>query len=163
MTEQNIQNLEQEYPSVELAYPIAVAAYETAAKRLDSVDGRLQTILAFTVTVSVAATSIAGGRGVNFNSGWFYAAIVFFVISISIGVWARLTGNIYILKPSHLYQEWLSNPTWEFKKDMIYFAGNDFDANMKLVHLKWQCSVAITFLFVLQAVCQTVWVLSVHP
>lgn len=160
MSETNIQTLEQQFPSVELAYPLAVAAYDNATKRLDSVDGRLQTILAFIVTVSVVVPSIASGRGVSFQSGWFYAALIIFVASIGIGTWARLAGNLRLLKPSHLFQDWLSDSEWQFKKDMIYYAGQDFDANMRLVTLKWKCSVTVTLLFVLQAVCQTVWVLS---
>jgi hypothetical protein len=160
MNEQNIQTLEQQFPSVELAYPLAVAAYDSATKRLDSIDGRLQTILAFIVTVSVIVPSIAAGRGVSFQSGWFYAALIVFIVAIGIGIWARLTGDVRLLSPSNLFQEWLSDSEWQFKKDMIYHAGQDFDKNMKLALLKWRCSVAVTLLFVLQAVCQTVWVLS---
>jgi len=112
---------------------------------------------------AIAVPSIASGRGIQFHSCWFYAALALLIISIAVGTWARLTGNIRILKPSHLFQEWLGDSEWQFKKDMIYYAGQDFDANMKLVTLKWQCSVAVTLLFVLQAVCQTVWVISARP
>ncbi len=41
--------MEKTYPSVELVYPIAVASYDAALRRLDTIDGRLQTVLAFIV------------------------------------------------------------------------------------------------------------------
>jgi len=160
MNEQHAHNLEQEYPSIELAYPIAVASYDVAARRLDTIDGRLQTIMAFIVTVSVAVPSTAGGRGVHFRSLWFYAALFLFIASIGLGTYARLIGKLRVLKPSHLFQDWLGDPLWDFKKDMIYFAGQDFDANISLVNSKWRCSVAITILFVLEAICLSVWILA---
>ncbi len=163
MGDENIEELEKEFPSVELAYPLAVASYESASKRLDSVDGRLQTILAFIVTVSVAIPSIASGRGIPFQSYWFYASFFFFVSGIGVGIWARLYGNVRLITPTNLFQDWLRDSKWQFQKDMIYHAGQDFDANMKLVNQKWRCSVAVTLLFVLQAVCQTVWVLGSRP
>jgi hypothetical protein len=154
----NIEDLKNQYPSVDLAYPIAVASYEVAAKRLDTVDGRLQTILAFIVTVSVAVPSVAGSRGASFQSPWFFAALIVFLGAIATGTYARLVGMLRVLKPSQLYLDWLGDPEWEFKKNMIHFAGQDFDANLRLVNFKWKCSVAVTILFAAEAVCLAAWV-----
>lgn len=151
---------EDDYPSVDLAYSIAVASFEVAAKRFDSIDGKLQTLMAFVATVSVAIPSLAAGRGITFSSRWLYIAAVFFLVSMALGVWARLMGTLKVLMPSVLFREWLSVPGWEFKKDMIYYAGTAFDDNLKIVALKWKCTVIMTVLFVLEVLCLTAWVLS---
>ena len=154
----DVETLKKEFPSVDLAYPIAVASYEVAAKRLDTVDGRLQTILAFIVTVSLAVPSVAGGRGLPFGSAWFYTAVGVFLAAVALGTYARLAGKLRVLKPSNLYEGWLDLPEWTFKKDMIYFAGEDFVKNLRLVNFKWKCSVVVTILFVAEAVCLAAWV-----
>ncbi|MCK7579882.1 MAG: hypothetical protein MZV65_32095 [Chromatiales bacterium] len=56
------------------------ASYETAAKRLDSIDNRLQTLLAFVAAVSVAVPSIAHARGCRFSPLWFYGAVTLFAL-----------------------------------------------------------------------------------
>ncbi len=158
MDKQNELPLEQQYPSVELAFPLAIVSYDVAIKRLDTMDGRLQTIMAFVVTVSAAIPSIAGPRGVRFQSIWFYIATAIFIITIAIGTYARLMGTIKVLKPKMLFEHWLHKPAWEFKKDFISFAGDDFEHNVGLVEHKWKCTVAITLLFFFQTVCLAVWV-----
>lgn len=160
MNEQNDQTLEQLYPSVELAYPIAVASYDVALRRLDAMDGRLQTILAFVVTVSAAIPALASNRGVNFRSCWLYAAIVTFILTIGFGTYARLMGKIKVLKPEMLFNHWLHKPLWEFKKDFVAFAGDDFNHNLALSELKWKFTVAITLLFFLEAIFLAVWVVG---
>jgi hypothetical protein len=85
-------NNEQTYPSVDLAYQIAVASYDSAVKRLDTIDGRIQTILAFIVSVTVAVPSIGGARGISFNSVWFISAVVVTVAAIGIGIYAPTGG-----------------------------------------------------------------------
>lgn len=157
------EELEQSYPSVELAHPIAVASYDVALKRLDSIDGRLQTILAFVTAISAAVPTIAGARGVTFRSFWFYASASFFLVIVVLGIYARLAGNVLVLNPSMLFDDWLDKPTWEFKKDFISFAGDAFDHNIALVDLKWRHSVTITILFSAQAVCLAAWILGNRP
>jgi hypothetical protein len=154
------EELEKTYPAVELAYPIAVAAYEVALKRLDGMDGRLQTILAFIVAVSAAVPPVAANRGIHFRSPWFYAALGIFILSVVIGTWARLAGAPKVLNPRKAFNHWLHKSDWEFKKDFIAFAADDFDYNRKLVKLKWLSTVAITLLFACQAVCLAVWVMG---
>lgn len=152
------EELEKTYPAVELAYPLAVASYDVSLKRLDGMDGRLQTIMAFIVAVSAAVPPVAANRGIHFRSPWFYAALVIFVFSVGIGTWARLAGAPKVLNPRKAFDHWLRKSDWEFKKDFIAFAANDFDYNRKLVQFKWLCTIAITLMFSFQAACLVVWV-----
>src|SRR5688572_21643982 len=94
------------YPGVELAYPIAVASYDVALRRLDVMDGRLQTLMAFIVAVSAAVPSIAANRGIQFRSYWFYAALISFVLAI--GDWhCQKSGLRLVLRiNSRLHYLW---------------------------------------------------------
>ncbi|HEV2617971.1 MAG TPA: hypothetical protein VGU63_15340 [Candidatus Acidoferrales bacterium] len=152
--------LAQKYPSIELAYPIAVASFDVAARRLDIVDGRLQTILAFIVTVSAAVPSVAARSGVCFASGWFYLGLALFVICVTLGTYARLSGKLKVLSPANLFAEWLADQPEVFQKDMVYYAGQAFAANLHLVKRKWQFSVWVTTLFAIEIAVLVVWVLS---
>lgn len=154
---------EEEFPSVELAYPIAINAYEVALKRLDTMDGRLQTIVAFAVSVFGGFVSFASGSKIPFGACWFVIATLACVIATGLGVYGRLSGDVKMLKPSNLFAEWLSNEKWEFQKDVIYYAGKAFDENMNLVTKKWRISVYVTILFAIEVAGLTVWVLVGRP
>jgi len=159
----SIETDERKFPSVELAYPIAVTAYEVALKRLDTMDGRLQTIVAFAVSVYGGFVSFASGSRISFASCWFLVATLLCIFAVGLGIYGRLSGNVRMLKPSHLYAEWLSDNKWEFQKDMIYHAGKAFDENMSLVASKWRTSVYVTVLFAIEVAGLTVWVLVGRP
>lgn len=154
---------DKEFPSVELAYPIAINAYELALKRLDTMDGRLQTIVAFAVSVFGGFVSFASGSKILFGSCWFVIATLSCVSAAGLGVYGRLSGDVRMLKPTNLFVGWLSNEPWEFQKDMIYHAGKAFDENMNLVTKKWRISVYVTILFATEVAGLTVWVLAGRP
>ncbi len=148
------------FPSMGLAYDIAINSYEVMIKRLDSVDGRLQTMLALFATVTAAIPAIAGNRGLVFNSPWFYAAISAMALATIITAIARLMGEVNVLDPSKLSDEVLRQSEWEFKNQVILHAGPAFNANYDLVYRKWVLAVVVTFLFFLGAGCMTVWVVK---
>lgn len=152
-------NLKRDYPSIELVYPIAVNSYEVATKRLDVMDGRLQTITAIMVTVSVAFVGFLGARGVRFDNVWFFVSVVLFLLGVVLGMAGRLIGNVRLLDPETLYDGWLHVQEFEFKKDMIYAAGQAFSQNMRLVGFRWRVSVILTVLFVVQMICLGLWAL----
>jgi hypothetical protein len=147
------------YPGVELAYPLAAESYDVALKRLDAMDARLQTILAFIVATSAAVPTLGAGR-VHFQSGYFYAAVFCFVIAIIGGTLARLLGRVKVLVPRHAFNHWLHKPDWEFKMDFINQAASDFEINTTTIERKWRCSVAITLLFFVQTAFLAAWVLD---
>ena len=163
MESENSNPLEQQYPRVDLAYPMAVSSYDTAMKRSDTIDGKLQTILAFVAVVTVAVPSIANARGVSFASYWFYFGLLFFISIVVIGIYARLTGAVRVISPDLLFEDWLHKTAWEFKKDFIAFAGNDFNHNLKLINYKWKLATLITVLFFFQVACLAAWVLGIGP
>jgi len=154
---------EDQYPSVDLAYQIAVDSYDAAIKRIDSIDGRLQTLLTFAGTIGVAVPSAGVSRGlVSFRSPWLYLAILSFVLAIIVGSYARFSGTIRLLDPGVFYQKWLHFSPWEFKKNLIFFAAEDFECNTKLGKRNWDLSIVVLILFLLEVAFLVLWVAKAH-
>jgi hypothetical protein len=148
---------EEDYPGVEQAYPFAVASYELAQKRLDIIDSRLQTIVALGVTLSLPVPALLATRGANFRSWWFIGAACVFVCAIAVGTFARIVGHITVLHPSDFYAKWLRFPEWEFKKNLIFFAGQHFEKNRTLARNRGLCTTLTFLLFILEGVLLAVW------
>jgi hypothetical protein len=156
--EPDARRLEERYAGVNPAYQLAISSYDNLVKRLDAYDGRIQTILAFAASTTAVVPSVANANGLHFRSVWLYLALAAFAFTLLLGTYARLSGTVRLLNPSTLYEKWLHFSEWEFKKNFIYFAGKDFEANKALIEKKWKLSVAVSCLFFLEAVLLVVWV-----
>ena len=104
-------------------------------------DGRLQTIMAFAAATTAPGSQRCVRQGLSFHSKLLYLAIACFVVELIVGTYARLCGSVRLLNPATLYEKWLEWPPWEFKKNFIYWAGEDFKDNVALVKKKWALSV----------------------
>lgn len=162
MENTNQQIIEATYPGVELAYPIALSSYETFLKRLDALDGRIQTTQAFLVTITLALPAIAASKNIKFASTWFLVALGAFALSNILTIVARLKGTIILLHPSVLYDEYLSYTDWEFKKNVIYWAGRHVDHNNQVLALRARLLTGACFTFLVEAVALVVWVSANH-
>jgi hypothetical protein len=153
--------LEEKFPSVELAYDIAVASNDGLVKRLDWIDGRIQTMVAFFVSITAAVPALAAARGVGFRSGWFYLAIALMILATILACKTRLSGEVALLDADKLNSDrWLSLSEWEFKNYMIQAAAQAFVVNNKLITNKWRWSVAISIVFLLGSLCLVGWVVA---
>ena len=146
------------YPGVELAYDLTVNACESIIKRLDVMDGRLQTILAFAATTTAIVPSVANSRGLTFRSNWLYAALGLFVAQLLIGTIARSFGYIKLVRPQVLWERWLEKDTWLFKKDYVFFGKQHFDHNAALLRRRWWLMLLISFLFFIEVILLVVWI-----
>ena len=149
---------ESAYPSVDLAYDIAVASYDSIIKRLDVMDGRLQTILAFSATTTAVVPTVANARGLSFRSWWLYLALASFALQLIIGTIARSAGSVRLLKPETFYLKWLHKSHWQFKKDLVYWASQDFNDNATLLERRWRLAVSVSVLFFIEVLLLLVWV-----
>jgi hypothetical protein len=156
------EELEKKYPSVDLAFQLATASQDAVIRRLDSVDGKLQTLLAVAVGITAGIPTIGSARGIPFNSIWFYLAVIAMVAALILSFIARLTGEVKMLNPNELYQKWLHFSEWEFKKNLIRFAGKAFEANNALIYRKWRLTILISLILFLEAVFLTIWVIVAH-
>ncbi|MDT4895908.1 MAG: hypothetical protein QOH25_985 [Acidobacteriota bacterium] len=162
MSQNEVKTIKKTYPSVDLAYSFAVASYEVAQKRIDAVDSRLQTLLALGATVSLPIPVLANAKALSFNSTWFIAAACAFAFAMIAGTVARLRGRIILLHPSQLYQSWLHFSEWEFKKNMVYFAGQHFEANRSLAEIRGRLTTLTASLFLVEGVCLAMWAVVHH-
>jgi hypothetical protein len=158
MTDENNSTPKEKYPSVDVAYDIAVASFDSVAKRLDTLDGRIQTMLAFALTAILAVPTLGKARDLPLTSRWFQGAMVAVFIAISISVHARLTGKVKMLSPTQLWDGWLHLSEWQFKKDFIFFAAKAYKANTALLNRKWRLSVLSMLIFALALILLVVWI-----
>ncbi|HEX8163118.1 MAG TPA: hypothetical protein VF538_14710 [Pyrinomonadaceae bacterium] len=154
------ENKEQQYPSVDLAYKFAVDSYDIALKRLDMMDTRIQTLLAFATTVSLAVSTALVGKGAKFASAGLAPAAAAYVLGVVVGFYARLTGDVIVLNPKHLFDQWLHYSEWEFKKNFIYYAGENFEHNAEQINRKGRLALLASILFLLETGLLAIW--AVH-
>jgi hypothetical protein len=93
----------QEFPGVELAYPLALSAYDTMQKRMDIVENRLQTLIAFATTLTLAFIAAVSSKGFDFHSRLFYAAIALYIAGVCVGFGARLWGSLKLFDLSKAF------------------------------------------------------------
>ncbi len=76
------------------------------------------------------------------------------------GVFGHGQKNVRLIDPQALYENSLSWSKWEFKKNALYLAGQDFKDNAALVDRKGSYISAMTILVVLEVMCLGGWVLA---
>ena len=71
---------ESKWPSADLAHQYVIPSYDLVLKRLDSVDGRIQTLITLSATMVIAAPVFLKSvfQESDFTSNWLYAAIAAF-------------------------------------------------------------------------------------
>jgi len=151
-----------DYPSVDLAYDLAVQSYDSAHKRWEAADTRLQTLLTFTVTVELALPPLLHTNvpQTRFRSAWFIFAVVVYVLSTGIGVFLRFWKGLILLNPKHIYNKYLGYSEWEFKKNIIFWAGEDYEANHKMINLKVKSTIVMLILFLVGDLLLISWVID---
>ena len=129
---------ESKYPSVDLAYEFAKSSYDWMLNRIEAMNSKLQGLLTLATAVTAAMTILAKSifDNVDFQSALFRGAIAAYILLVFIGTFGLCKGGVKLVHPKNLYEKWLSNSTWEFKKDTIYFSGQDFEDNNKIIEAK---------------------------
>lgn len=150
---------ESTWPSVSLAYEFVRPSYEFMAHRLDAVEGRIRALLTLAASATFAApvfvTSIVGKP--DFRSPWLIASLVLFGLTVLLGIAAHMAGSVRVASPRLLYENWLHYSEWEFKKNMVYWAGVDFEANSARVNTKGWIATVIGGILLAEGVCLIVW------
>ena len=162
MDNEESKQAENQWPSVGLAYDFAKSSYDWVQNRFDAANGRIEFLLTFASTVTVAAPVFIKAlyTDIGFGSSWFKAAIIVFVLSAIVGIAGRMYGGLKLVSPQTLYDKWLSRSEWEFKKDTIYFAGQHFEYNASQVNKKANLAILMSVLLVAEIVFIVLWVAS---
>lgn len=158
--ENKVNNEESKYPSVDLAYEFVKPSYDWLQNRLDAVNGRIEFLLTFSSSITIAAPVFVKAlfRDISFGSCWFVGAIVVFVLIALVGLMGRISSGLKLISPQKLYNKWLGWSEWEFKKNAIYWAGKHFQHNALLINKKANFGIAMTILLAIEVVFIVLWI-----
>lgn len=148
------------YPSISLAYEFVKPSYDWMLNRLQAIDSKIQGLLTFATAITAAIPVFAKALHVDFNSAWFYAAIIAYVSFAVLGTVGLRFGKVRLINPGMLYEKWVYKTIWQFQKDGIYFAGKDFKDNKNLVERKSLFRDSMAILFVGEVLCVIVWIIT---
>jgi hypothetical protein len=152
---------EQTYPSVFFAYDIAIKSYNWAIQRSDAIDGSIDKLLAWITSITIGIIAIISGKEMFMSvySIWFYLGMGSFIIAILIGVYSKVRGSLNLLSIGIIYEQYLHLGEWEFKKDIIYWAGEAFQKNQKYINWKGKLSIAMIIFFLMEVIFFAKWLI----
>ena len=148
------------WPAVDRAYDFVLPSYQLLASRFEAADTRLTALLTLTSTLTLAVPILAKSvqPTISFASAFFVSGMVIFVLSALVGILGRVIGALTLPDPMIIYQKSLQKTEWEFKKDQIYFAGENFAANLQAIRRKGNISIAVTIALLLEVFVFAVWI-----
>lgn len=149
-----------EWPGLEPAQAFVLPSYQWAIARVDAADSRLQTLMTFVATVTLAIPTLSRGfaSAISFSSPWLIAALAVAIWIVFDGLLARTRGALAIVNPMALYNESLKLKKWEFQRDALYHAGKHLQKNVTLVESKAAAVSRMTWLFFLEVALLFIWV-----
>ena len=140
---------ESAWPGVEFAYDFVVPSYDWALRRYEASNGRLQNVVALTLTVTTAVPILSRfvAPDADILSPLFLAAVSIAAMVVIGGALSVSLGELALASPARLFQEHLGAGRWEFKKNQIYWAGQHLEANIRQVNRKVRVAFALTVAF----------------
>lgn len=150
-----------DYPGVALAYDIAVESYALAERRRDAVHQRIDTLLSFVTTVTVAALVVVAAvfENPDFGSPLLWAAGGAYALLVLAGLAARSWGSLQQISPKLLYEQWLHLDETEFRSRMIYWAGEHATEARKVTIRKAAVATGMSALFVAEGALFLIWLI----
>jgi hypothetical protein len=156
------QRPDEQWPSVGLAYAFVQPSYEWMQRRLDVMEARLQAAQTLLVSITLAVP-VFGQMVLQkpvFTSGWFIAAITCFFAAVGATLCGRIGGVIKLPDPTKLH-DLVGYSEWEFRKTLVYRAGEDMASNRALVDWKWKTMIAAVCLAAIEVFCFALWLRGV--
>ena len=149
-----------DYPSLDLAYPFVQPAYDLAVRRMDAAVHRIDSALRFasTLTLAIPVVAKAALPGLEWITPWSFLAGLAFLALFVLGAVSLTSGGLKLIDPGELFESWLDNPPAQFRKDLLYFAGEDFAANLASINRKGQAAVWMSWLFLLELLFLALWI-----
>ena len=148
-----------DYPSTGLAYEFVRPSYEWMLGRIDAAETRAQRVQVFAATLTFAAPVLVRTitPAITLDSGWFYAAVVAFVIILVLGVLIRLAGPVTLPSIKIMREQWLHLSEQQFRQDTVFFAAKHFDANHQAVNRRGNVVIGMTLAFGVEVLLFLVW------
>lgn len=152
----------QEYPGTDLAYDIAVSSYSLSERQWDAAHQRIDVLLSFVTTVTVAAPIVATAvlDSPDFRSPLLIAAGGVYLGFVVAALIVRSFGSLRQLSPKLLYDGWLHLDEAEFKRRMIFWAGQHADEARRKTYLKALAATLLVGLFVVEGALFLNWLVE---
>ena len=148
------------YPSLELAYQFVIPSYTNMLNRLASVEDRIQRFMIFVATLTAAIPLIAvglNGDAKHLASYWTLLSLISFFAFVIVSIRGRSLGEVVMIDPGNLNDEWQSKSREEFYRDILSDAGKHYTRNNKLVFRKDQWANIAIGCFAVEMVFWIVW------
>ncbi len=147
------------YPSIELAYHDARASYDITLRRLDAIDKRLDTLQATAATISFAVPVLIKTLQTNatLKSPWLLIALSLFALVEFAATVVRAWGGVTVVDPRALYTKTLHLPPRVYHLRAVYWAGQHFEKNRKVINLKGAAANGLTAAVVIEFALLLVW------
>lgn len=150
---------ENEWPSIDTAYGFVLPSYQLLTSRFEAADSRLGSLMTTAAALTVAAPAAA--RVVNpfvaFDSPLFLGAAGLFVVLMTCGLIARITGSLTLPNPRIIHETALAKPEWKFKADALSISGQHFDDNARVINAKGNWSIALTVMLLIEVLLLVAW------
>lgn len=151
----------EKFPSVDLGYDVAMGSYRTTFQRFDIIKNGIDRTLTWMLSFNLGLIVILADKSekVQFHSWWFYSAILLFFIAFIMGMSAKVKKLKAIRSPKVIFEKWLKKTEWQFKKDSIFFAGQNYDTNKRINDYNGIISDCIIGLFMLEIILLALWII----
>lgn len=148
--------------AVELAYGIALSSYVSAREQWESVHRRLDTLLSFVTTVTIAAPVAAEAvlDEPDFSSLLIVSAGAVYLLIVLIALIARSFGAIQQISPRELHANWLQYTEEEFREGIIDWSGDHNDHAQVLIDRKNLAANVMALLFAAESLLVIAWVVT---
>jgi hypothetical protein len=107
--------------------------------------------------------STSSDNSSNFGSPWFIAGILNYGLLILAGTVAAFVTETRLVDPGKVYETMLELSEWEFKKDVIALAGDDFRANANTATRLGLVALGMALLMAAEVGSLTVWAAQTVP
>jgi hypothetical protein len=156
-----VQPEKDQWPAVDRAYDFVMPSYQLLAGRFEAADARLTALLTLTSTLTLAVPVFAKNvqSNTSFASPFFVCGMLAFMLGAIVGIFGRVTGSLVLPNPMVIYEKSLHRSEWEFKKNQIYFAGENFTANAQAIRKKGNVAICVTVALLLEVVAFAMWVI----
>ena len=145
-----------------MAYDIALGSYVSVREQWESVHRRLDTLLSFVTTVTIAAPVAAQAvlDHAGFESPMVVSAGAVYVVIVLIALIARSFGAVQQISPRELHENWLNYAEEEFREGIIDWAGEHNDHAHVLIGRKNLAANVMALLLVAEALLLIAWIVT---
>jgi hypothetical protein len=152
------------FPAVDRAYDFVIPSYQLLINRFEAADNRLTALLTLASTLTLAVPIFAKNvqPNISFNSPLFIVGMLIFLVIAIVGIWGRSVGSIALPDPMVLYNENLTDSEWEFKKNLIFFAGEGFNSNTQAIRRKGNLSAFLSAALLVEIIVFVAWITNLH-